>query len=360
MFLTFANKARFHSLTLKLVILYTLSTLGILIALGLFFYSKTIGFGAHFSPAQMTYLRSECYDMMMITFLVGAIAAMLLGYIVTRRGLARIGEFADTVNQITAQSLHQRIDATEWPNELKYLGVTSNQMLDRLQTSFTQLSQFSADIAHELRTPVHNLMMITELALLKNRTKADYHQVMVSQVQELQHLAKLIDSLLFLARSDQGELSLEYELIDVREEIEHLFDFYHILATEKQIQLQCTGQLTLLADRSLFKRMMTNLFSNALRYTPTQGQVSIDLATVKQGSCITVRDTGIGIPAEHLQKVFDRCYRVNSDRNAESGGLGLGLAIVKSILDLHRGTFKISSQEQAGTTIQVYFPANNA
>ena len=113
-----------------------------------------------------------------------------------------------------------------------------------------------------------------------------------------------------------------------------------------------------MADRSLFKRMLTNLISNALRYTPQNGEVQIDLAMDGTKPCVTVRDTGMGIPAQHLTKIFDRCYRVDADRNSESGGLGLGLAIVKSILDLHGGTLTIMSEVQKGTTIQLWFLKN--
>lgn len=356
MFSKLGKRLRTHSLTLKLVILYTFSTLGILTALGLFFYSKAVGLGVHFSPDQMIYLRAQCYDMIIITFLIGALGAIVLGYMVTRRGLSGITQFADKVNHITAESLHHRLDPTEWPSELKYLGETFNRMLDRLQTSFDQLSQFSADIAHELRTPVHNLMGVTELALSKNRTKEAYHQTLLSQMPEFQDLAKLIDNLLFLARSDYGQLSPVYEQFSAHEDIQHLLAFYQVLADEKHIQVHCNGDTDMHGDRVLFKRMMTNLLSNALRYTPQDGEVWIDLTADAGRRCITVRDSGIGIPAQHLQKIFDRCYRVDSDRNTGSGGLGLGLAIVKSILDLHGGTLHIASQVQEGTTIQVFFP----
>lgn len=357
MFSKFAKSLRLQSLTLKLMILYTFSTLGILTALGLFFYSKAAGFGAHLSPDQIIYLRAECYDMVIITFLIGALGAIFLGYFVARRGLSGITQFADHVSHMKAASLHQRLDPSEWPKELKYLGETFNLMLDRLQTSFTQLSQFSADIAHELRTPVHHLMSMTELALTKPSSQSDYQQIFINQMQEFRDLAKLIDHLLFLARSDYGQLSLSFERFQVREDIDHLLDFYQLLAEEKNIRLHCSGQMELTADRDLFKRMMANLLSNALRYTPHNGEVQIDLLRDGPMQTITVRDTGIGIPAPHLQKIFDRCYRVDADRNAESGGLGLGLAIVKSIVDLHGATLNISSEVQKGTSIQLYFTA---
>ena len=358
MFSRFVKPLRLHSLTLKLVVLYTFSTLGILTALGLFFYSKAAGLSTHLSPDQMIYLRSECYDMVIISFLIGALGAMLLGYIVTRRGLSGITQFTDTVSHMKAESLHQRLDPSEWPSELKYLGETFNVMLDRLQASFTQLSQFSADIAHELRTPVHHLMGVTELALRKPCTPAEYQKTLSHQMQEFQDLAKLIDNLLFLARSDYGQLSLNYERFQVREIIDPILEFYQIWAEEKNIQLHCSGKIEVMADRSLFKRMLTNLISNALRYTPQNGEVQIDLAMDGTKPCVTVRDTGMGIPAQHLTKIFDRCYRVDADRNSESGGLGLGLAIVKSILDLHGGTLTIMSEVQKGTTIQLWFLKN--
>lgn len=357
MFSRFVKPLRLQSLTVKLVILYTFSTLGILTALGLFFYSKAAGLSAHLNPDQLLYLRAECYDMVIITFLLGALGAMLFGYVVARRGLSGITLFADKVSQMTAASLHQRLDPSEWPSELKYLGETFNVMLNRLQASFTQLSQFSADIAHELRTPVQHLMGVTELALSKSCTKMTYQQTMLQQMQACQDLAKLIDQLLFLARSDHGQLSLDYERFSAREIVDPILAFYQIWAEEKNIALQCSGDIEISADRHLLKRVLTNLVSNALHYTPANGEVLINMAMKDAKPCITIRDTGIGIPAHHLPKVFDRCYRVDADRNITSGGLGLGLAIVKSIVDLHGGTLHIMSEVQKGTTIQLLLPS---
>lgn len=356
MFSRVVKHLRAYSLTWKLVLLYTCSTLGILTALGLFFYSKTLGMALHLSPDQMVYWRAQCYDMMIIAFLIGALGAMGLGYVVTRRGLSGITTFAETLSDITAESLHQRLDPSKWPTELRYLGEICNHMLDRLQTSFDQLSQFSADIAHELRTPVHNLMMMTEWALSKERTKQAYQQTLSNQMPAFQDLASLIDNLLFLARSDYGQQRLVYEQFPAHTDIQSLFTTYQGLISEKHLRMQCRGEIEMYADRGLFKRMMTNLIANALCYTPPGGEIWVEMVAEAKQYRIVVGDTGVGIPAHHIQRLCDRCYRVDTDRNPESGGLGLGLAIVKSILDLHGGTLHIISQEQVGTSVQVYFP----
>lgn len=355
MFLTLVKRLQIRSLTLKLVILYTISTLGILASLSLFYYSKAVNLEKHLNVEQMQYLRAECYDLIIITFLIGALGAMIMGYWVTRRGLSGIKQFANHVSDMSVDSLHQRLDSAHWPNELQYLGQTFNVMLDRIQQSFLQLNQFSADIAHELRTPIQHLMSMTELSLQKKCTEDEYQELLSQQLEVCCDLAKLIDDLLFLARSDYKQVLLSYEEFQARDVIVSLMEYYQILAEEKQIRLHCSGEVQLTADRILFKRVITNLLSNALRYTPEQGEVWIDLSRQNHRACITIRDTGIGIPNHHLHQLFDRCYRVDPARQTETGGLGLGLAIVKSILNLHNGQLSIQSEVQQGTTVQLVF-----
>lgn len=265
-------------------------------------------------------------------------------------------EFENKIEQITANSLDERIDLKEWPKELKSFGNKFNTMLDRIETSFIQISQFSSDIAHELRTPITNLLGITEIELSKKQCSDDNKIMLEKYMYEFQHLSKLIENLLFLARSDHGQLVLKKEIVNAREEILKIFDYYQAVADENNIELSCNGNANISVDFLLFKRAINNLISNALKYTKANGKIEINVKADDQGVNISVIDTGEGIPAEHLHRIFDRFYRVDQSRSSHSGGIGLGLAIVKSIIDLHQGKISVQSQLEIGTTVSINFP----
>ena len=351
----FWKNVQFKSLSLvtKLMLFYSFATIGLLSAISLFLYPTFIKLMEKIHGEEASLMTAECYEKIIIALLVGSLIAIFLGYVIARNGLRRMREFEDKMEKMTADSLHERINQNEWPKELKNLGIKFNSMMDRIQSSFTQLSRFSSDIAHELRTPINNLRGVTEVALTNHHYSDEYRQLLETYMSEYQYLSKLIDSLLFLARSEHGQHVLNKELLNMQTEISNICSFYQAMADENNIELTCKGDATLYADSTLFKRAISNLIANAIQYVDANGKITILIESIHQWVKITIQDTGIGIDHEHLPRIFDRFYRVDSSRSTQSGGLGLGLAIVKSIMDLHQGEIAVESKLNAGTTVSL-------
>ncbi|MBI2837093.1 MAG: heavy metal sensor histidine kinase [Acidobacteria bacterium] len=289
--------------------------------------------------------------------LAGVALAATAGAFVARSGLRPLGAIATAAARIEATHLQERIGQTGWPRELSELAAVFDAMLDRLEDSFTRLSQFSADLAHELRTPINNLVGGAEVALTRARTTDEYRSVLESSLEEYGRLSRMIDKLLFLARADRGRAPLMKVPLDARAELEAVVDFHEAVAAERGIQVSCAGTGHLVADQQLFRRAISNLLSNSLNHTPHGGEVEVSVEESEAGAVdVLVRDNGCGIPPEHLPWVFDRFYRVESSRPSQPGGTGLGLAIVRSIMDLHMGVAKIQSEPGKGTTVVLSFP----
>lgn len=285
---------------------------------------------------------------------VGTGVAALLGGTVARRSLRPIEEMAAMVQRIGATELHARIAAAEWPDELTTLAAAFNGMLHRLEEAFTRLSQFSADLAHELRTPVGVLRGETEVALSRSRSAEEYREVLISSIDEFERLSRMIDGLLFIARSENPETRIEAKLVRAREEIEAIFAFHEAGAQEQGVILRLQGDASFDADPTLFRRAVTNLVTNALQHSPGGSTVTVKLSMLGDFAVVRVMDDGPGIAPEHLPNLFDRFYRADPSRHA--GGTGLGLAIVKSIMDLHGGSITVSSQRGKGSCFTLSFP----
>ncbi len=289
----------------------------------------------------------------------GVLMASAAGAVVTRRGLRPLTDITRATERIDAHQLQERMPAGHWPKELVSLAVAFDRMLDRLQESFARLSQFSADLAHELRTPINNLMGEAQVALSRPRTPAEYARLLQSALEEQGRLARMIDSMLFLAQADQTCSALAPILLDGRTELQAVSDFYQALAEEQGVELLCKGENRVAADPVLLRRALSNLLSNALKYTPRGGRVTL-LAAENSSTVptLSVIDSGIGIAAEHLPKLGDRFYRVEPSR-AGPAGAGLGLAIVRSIMGLHGGKLLIRSAVGRGTTASLVFCADS-
>ncbi len=286
--------------------------------------------------------------------ILGLIAAAAIALTVTRRGLRPLGEMTHALKRVGPKQLHERASAVGWPRELQPLAVAFDDMLERLENSFVRLSQFSADLAHELRTPIANIRGEAEVALTRPRTPEEYRAVIESTVAECQHLTQIVDNLLFLARTEAAEGLLQRTTFAGRAAVEKLAAFYEPVAEEQKVTISSRGEANFFADQMLFGRAVSNLIENALHHTPAGGTIVIAVANRDTQSEISVQDTGAGIGAEHLPRVFDRFYRADSSRSSE--GLGLGLALVKSITDLHGGSAGIESEVGRGTTVTLTFP----
>jgi two-component system heavy metal sensor histidine kinase CusS len=300
--------------------------------------------------------RTQLWLVLCLSLLVCA----AIGYQIARRGLRPIAEITATARRIRSTTLHERIVAANLPAELSVMAATFNEMLDRLEESFGRLERFSADIAHELRTPVNNLRGEVEVALGKPRTVTEYREVLGSCLEEGLRLSRIIDSLLFLARSESAADPLVRERVDLGRELTAVCEFYEAAAAEAGVALRVRVPETLVAglDRLLFQRAVGNLIANALAHTPRGGSVTV--AAMREGNAVAIDvvDTGHGITPEHLPHVFDRFYRADNARSTASGRVGLGLAIVKSIATLHHGTVTLTSERGQGTQVRLLFPSS--
>jgi len=291
---------------------------------------------------------------------VGLLVAAAIGAWIARRGLRPIEAITQAAERIGVQQLRERIQPGRWPAELTALAAAFDRMLDRLQEAFERLSRFSADLAHELRTPINNLVGEAQVALSRPRAPPEYTRVLQSALEEHARLSSMIDSMLFLAQADQSKLISTVQRLDGRAQLQAVAEFYQPLAEEQGVSLGCEGEGEILADPLLLRRAISNLLSNALKYTPRGGRVTLRLSAMaaahalRVGHSVAVIDSGAGIPSAHLPRLGERFYRVDASRSLP--GAGLGLAIVKSIMALHGGSVRIDSTEGQGTTVQLDFP----
>lgn len=288
-----------------------------------------------------------------------ACAVMLmgvLGWVSARRGLAPLRTMRERAATVTAHSLDRRLPVQAVPPELAELAVTLNEMLERLQDAFGRLSDFSSDLAHELRTPVSNLMMQTQVALSLARDADGYRAILESNSEEFERLGRMISDMLLLAKAENGLALVHEEPVDLAQLVRQLFDFYEVLADEKHITLQLQGAGTLRGDRLMLRRALGNLLSNALRHTPAKGAISVALDRDEAGLHIQVRNTGEPIAATHLARLFERFYRADAARQHGAGeGTGLGLSITQAIVHAHGG--KVSAASNDGVTVfSICFP----
>jgi two-component system heavy metal sensor histidine kinase CusS len=290
-----------------------------------------------------------------IVMSAGTLLAIFFGLVITRRGLRPIADITRAAQRIGVLQLRERINTGAWPEELATLATAFDEMLDRLQEAFERLTQFSADLAHELRTPINNLLGEAQVALSRARSAPEYTRLLQSALEEYRRLARMIDSMLFLAQADQAHAGLDRVSLDARVELQAVADFYQALADERDVRLSCQGGGTVIADQLLLRRALSNLLSNAIKYTPRGGVVTLQAGPHMGGARLSVSDTGVGIASEHIPKLGDRFYRIDAARADSASGSGLGLAIVRSIMTLHGGRLRFESAEGVGTAVFMEF-----
>ena len=292
--------------------------------------------------------------LLVVVLALSIVASAVIARRVAREGLQPLSAMTQSLRRIGPRHLHERIPPRGWPRELQPLATAFDEMLDRLEDSFTRLSQFSADLAHELRTPIANIRGEAEVALTRPRTPDEYREVIESTVAECERLSGIVDNLLFLARAEAAEENVQRTSFDGRAAIEKISAYYAAMAEEQGVTLTCAGEGEVRADPMLFGRAVSNLVENALRFTPAGGTILVSIVRRAAQSEISVEDTGSGIAGENLSRVFNRFFRADSSRS--SHGSGLGLALVKSIAELHGGSAKIESEVGRGTTVTLIFP----
>ncbi|MBV2131625.1 heavy metal sensor histidine kinase [Pseudomonas sp. MAP12] len=285
---------------------------------------------------------------------VCALLSTGLGWLVARGGLRPLREVTQVAATVSARSLKERIPEATLPVELRPLVSSFNGMLARLDDAFVRLSNFSADIAHELRTPLTQLMTHTEVVLSRARSLEEYQDALYGNLEDLKQMARMIDDMLFLAKADNGLIMPEHKLLALHELAEQLLDYYRLLADDRNITLQLDGTGMIDGDAGMLRRALSNLLSNALRYTPVGGCIRVRIANSCGQVLLGVENPGPSIPVEHLGRLFDRFYRADPARR-EGGNAGLGLAITRSIVEAHRGSIRC---ESAGgvTRFELVFP----
>jgi len=290
-----------------------------------------------------------------LAFIFGSIG----GWFLSRKSLRPIDKITETTKRITASNLSERLALQGSNDDLDRLAMTINQMMERLEESFQKLTRFTADAAHELRTPLAALKGETEVFLSRKRSSEEYQEALANNLERLDFLTKLVNDLLILSQADEGKASLKIENLNFSELLKELYEAFNVVAMQKKISFTFSAfeEVLINGDRIKLKQLFSNLIDNAIKYTPDGGNIGL---TVQPGKCqatVVIKDTGIGIPTNDLHHIFDRFYRVDTSRSRLSGGVGLGLSICQWIVKAHQGTIDVKSTPQQGTTFTVILPA---
>ena len=294
-----------------------------------------------------------------ITLGVGALAASLFAWCTAKLILSSAHRLANTANRISAHALHERLAPENNIAELEPVARAFNNMLDRLQDSFTRLSGVSSDIAHDLRTPIHRLLMVAQVTLDRPRSADEYRAVIESAVPTYERMGRMIENILFLARAESQQSAVHATFIPLEQRLGAIAAFFELLAQERglELALQVDQSAHVWADDTLLTRATGNLLTNAIRHARPGSTVVLSGSVASNGGChISVSNEGEPIALKHQARIFERAYRVESPSNEEAPGVGLGLAIVKSTMELHGGLVYLRSAPGHPTVFTLWFP----
>jgi heavy metal sensor kinase len=303
----------------------------------------------------------ELAELLAVLLFSGPLAllcALVAGYLLARKALAPVDRMVQTADEISALRLDRRVEVANADDELGRLARTLNGMIARLERSFEEIRRFTADAAHELRTPLAVLRNEAEVALRLPREPEQYRDVLENQLEELERLSRLAERLLFLCRGDAGLLPILRRPVDLHEIARDVCEHMQVVAQEKGVTVNVAGvaPCTVCGDLEQLRRLLFNLVDNAIKFTPAPGRVTVEAVSLADTGRLVVTDSGTGIPPEHLPHVFQRFYRVDPARASDVGGAGLGLSIARSIAEAHGGTIEIESTVGAGTRVVVIVP----
>ncbi|WP_253192039.1 heavy metal sensor histidine kinase [Burkholderia cenocepacia] len=286
---------------------------------------------------------------------LGALLVGALGYAVASRGLRPVESLGRQTSRIEAHNLNARLDARGGPVELREFATSVNRMLDRLERAFVRLSQFSSDLAHDMRTPLANVISSSQITLSRARTVDEYEALIESNIEECERLQRMIENMLFLARTDNARQHLKTAELDAGSELRRLASYFQALADEAGVRIDVHGEAPVVADATLFRRAVSNLASNALEHADAASAIELAVSVQRGYAVVEVTNRGAAIPPEQVERIFERFYRIDSSRHGAARNAGLGLAIVKSIMELHRGKVEVASRD-GRTTFALYFP----
>jgi heavy metal sensor kinase len=288
------------------------------------------------------------------------ILGSFLGWIMAGRALTPVLAVAQTAQRISSSNLSLRIPTRQAGDELDYLVLTFNRMIERLEASFQQMKQFSADVSHELRTPITAIRGQLEVALFTAKTTEQYREAMFNALQDVDRLSQIVRALLLLSQAESGQLVLQKSRLNLCQLVEDLVEQFQIPAEEARVSLTADlpAECIVEVDRVQIERMITNLLSNALKFTGKGGSVRVGVRPLADQVEVTVEDTGRGIAPEYLPHIFDRFYRVPGSGTAPTPeqGLGLGLSFVAWIVKAHHGKIEVDSTPGQGTRFTIKLP----
>ncbi|APG28528.1 hypothetical protein A7E78_12155 [Syntrophotalea acetylenivorans] len=320
-----------------------------------FFFQAAIGLGRVEQPLR------DLRSLLLLYSPLALIVVAVCGWFLAGRALAPVNNITRAMRKVNADNLNRRLPVGKARDEISRLAETFNAMLANLEESFRKIRQFSGDASHELRTPLTILKGETEVALRWAKHPDEFRKMLESSMEEIDRMGRIIEDLLTLAKSEAGTRSLVIKPFSLSDLLQGVYLQANTLGEAKKIKtylnLEVTEEIRLMGDELRLRQVFLNLIANAVNYTPEGGQVEITLAVVDGEAKVTVSDSGIGIPAEHLPHIFDRFYRVDKARNREDGGTGLGLAIVKSLAEAHGGRVEVASTPGEGTSFTVFLPA---
>jgi heavy metal sensor kinase len=291
----------------------------------------------------------------------GLILGAILGWFMAGRALTPVKDVAQAAQRISGSNLSLRIPTREAGDELDYLILTFNRMIERLESSFQQMKQFSTDVSHELRTPITAIRGQLEVALFTAKTTEQYREAMFNALQDIDRLSQIVRALLLLSQAESGQLALQKSRLNLREVAVDLVDQFQIPAEAAGVRLEADlpAECFVEGDRVQIERMITNLLSNALKFTPEGGEVRLRVIASPDRVETIVQDNGCGIATEHLPHIFDRFYRVPGSGTASNPeqGLGLGLSFVAWIVKAHHGKIEVDSAPSKGSRFTITLPA---
>jgi len=290
---------------------------------------------------------------MLALSLTAVLLVMLLGYWIAQLGLRPLKQLSVAAQALSPGSSSQRLEVSPLADELSDLTAAFNGALGRLEAAYKQLEAFNADVAHELRTPLANLIGETQVALSRQRTAPQFEEVLQSNLEELERLRSIVNDMLFLARADQGEAATGLVVTPIEQEVAKTIDFFEFLLDEREMSVAIEGDARASApiETSLFRRAMSNLLQNAIQHSPDQACIAIRIEEREAAVRVSVRNPGEPIGASHLPRLFDRFFRADPARHDQGGhhGHGLGLAIVKAVADMHGGEVFATSDDGVTT-----------
>lgn len=318
-------------------------------------FSEIIQIGTHlrFAKKNLAHFRNYILIALPIMLILGTLG----GWMLARRSLAPIGYIASKTRSITSKNLSARLLVRGTDDEMDDLIRTINEMIARLESSFKGMAEFTADVSHELKTPICAMRGEAEVLLLKDRRPEEYQDGLIHFIEQFDHLNQMINDLISLSKFDTTQVGLKMVPLRLDLLVTDLCNLFQVLAEQKNIALEAgtMEEVTIVGDKVRLQQLFTNLIDNAIKYT-SHGSIRVTVEENKDAAVVKIRDTGIGIPKEEQERIFKRFYRLDKSRSKETGGVGLGLSIAEWIAHAHRGRIEVDSEPNRGSVFAVYLP----